>query len=83
MAQCFASVTATRHAGVVAYDRLMDDALAVAQRLAQGPASLALTRKLFWDSDYDAQLQREQTAQHFREGLAAFPQKRPPHFTGK
>jgi 2-(1,2-epoxy-1,2-dihydrophenyl)acetyl-CoA isomerase len=72
-------------------DKLMPEALALAARLAEGPASLALTRKLFWDGNsYEAQLALEQKAQQragetadFQEGLAAFHAKRRPNFTGK
>lgn len=73
--------------------QLMEDALALAQRLVEGPAALRLTRKLFWESpnnSHEEQLNRERAAQSqagatedFREGLAAFHQKRPPHFTGE
>ncbi len=74
-------------------EKLMPDALALAVRLAEGPAAFALTRKLFWDSpgnSYEAQLAQEQAAQQragqtadFQEGLAAFHAKRAPKFTGK
>jgi 2-(1,2-epoxy-1,2-dihydrophenyl)acetyl-CoA isomerase len=74
-------------------DRLMEEALAVASQLAQGPAATTLTRKLLWDSpgnSYEQQLTQEREAQQragetedFREGLAAFHAKRPPRFTGK
>jgi 2-(1,2-epoxy-1,2-dihydrophenyl)acetyl-CoA isomerase len=68
--------------------RLMDEALALAQRLADGPAALPLTRALFWDeTSYEAQLAREAAAQEragatedFAEGLAAFQGKREPKF---
>jgi 2-(1,2-epoxy-1,2-dihydrophenyl)acetyl-CoA isomerase len=69
-------------------ERLMEEALALAHRLAEGPAAQRLTRKLFWDEkDYEAQLAREAAAQEragatedFAEGLAAFQGKREPKF---
>ena len=74
-------------------DQLRAEAVALAQRLADGPAALALTRRLFWESPgngYEQQLALEQAAQQrasqsadFQEGLAAFHQKRPPRFMGK
>ena len=73
--------------------RLRTEALTLAGKLAAGPAALALTRRLFWESPgnaYEAQLALEQAAQNqasvsedFREGLAAFHDKRAPSFTGK
>ena len=74
--------------GLVADEELQTEALAMAQRLAEGPASMPLTRALFQDRDaHEAQLARESAAQQragesgdFREGLAAFQQKRLPTF---
>jgi len=76
---------------VVEDERLMDESLALAHRLAEGPAAQRLTRKLFWDeTGYETQLAREAAAQEhagatedFAEGLAAFQGKREPKFTGK
>jgi 2-(1,2-epoxy-1,2-dihydrophenyl)acetyl-CoA isomerase len=70
---------------------LMEEALGLAQRLADGPAALPLTRQLFWDGPgYEAQLAREAAAQEqaastedFAEGLMAFMEKREPKFVGK
>ena len=69
--------------------RLMEEALILAKRLADGPAALPLARKLFWDG-HEAQLAREAEAQQkagmtadFAEGLAAFQAKREPVFRQK
>ncbi|MEO7026047.1 MAG: enoyl-CoA hydratase/isomerase [Caulobacteraceae bacterium] len=72
---------------------LMPTAMTLARALADGPASLGLTRQLMWaamESDWSAQLHRERVAQRtagktddFREGVAAFLAKRPAAFAGK
>ncbi len=73
---------------------LMDDAIKLAARLAEGPTqSLALIRRLYWESphnSYEAQLDQEKQSQgkagktaDFIEGVTAFQQKRPAKFTGK
>ena len=71
---------------------LLDDALALANRLAEGPSSLALTRRLYWESplnSYEEQLDLERSSQEaaqktqdFIEGVTAFLQKRPAKFHG-
>ena len=76
---------------VVDHSQLMDEAVGLARRLAEGPAALPLTRRLFWDdAAYEAQLAREAAAQQqagatddFLEGLAAFQEKREPRFGGR
>jgi 2-(1,2-epoxy-1,2-dihydrophenyl)acetyl-CoA isomerase len=75
---------------VVDHTQLMDEAIGLACRLADGPAALPLTRRLLWDKDgYELQLAREAAAQQqagetddFAEGLAAFLEKREPKFNG-
>ncbi len=73
---------------------LLDDAMAIARRLAEGPtAAFAMTRRLYWESphnSYEAQLDLERQSQQragrtedFAEGLSAFLQKRPAMFRGK
>jgi 2-(1,2-epoxy-1,2-dihydrophenyl)acetyl-CoA isomerase len=75
-------------------EALLDEALALAGRLAEGPTiSLAATRSLFWSSPqntYEDQLDTERRHQRragstrdFVEGVSAFLQKRPPRFTGQ
>jgi 2-(1,2-epoxy-1,2-dihydrophenyl)acetyl-CoA isomerase len=71
--------------------RAVDVALGLATKLAQGPRmALALTREIAWSAlerPFADQLGRERAAQkragesgEFREGLAAFLEKRPPRF---
>ena len=73
---------------------LMPEALRLAQDLAAGPTiALSLTRRLYWESsensfetqiDLECQTQRNAGASaDFREGVAAFLNKRPAKFTGK
>lgn len=72
---------------------LMDEAMKLARRLAEGPYSLSLVRRLYWDSPhntFEQQIDQERMAQQragrtedFVEGVTAFLQKRPAHFKGK
>jgi 2-(1,2-epoxy-1,2-dihydrophenyl)acetyl-CoA isomerase len=78
---------------VVPDAELMPAAMALAGELAKGPASLALIRQTIWDSldtDWADQLTLEADRQSiagrtedFREGVAAFLQKRPAEFKGR
>lgn len=75
-------------------DGLRDAAIAMAQRLAQGPTrAYALTRKAFWegfDNSYKEQLLVERMYQRTasrtddaKSAVRAFLRKQPPKFTGK
>ena len=74
-------------------EELMAEALALAVQLASGPTAAIGRIKQLLDQgaakDYDAQLDLEHAAQiqsgqsiDFKEGVAAFMEKRPPKFTG-
>lgn len=77
---------------VVADDALEAEALALAERLANGPFSLALIRSLVWhavEAPWPAAIARERVAQRtagnsadVAEGIAAFLEKRKAQFTG-
>ena len=73
---------------------LMEEAMKLARELASGPTvALSLIRKLYWDSpenSFEDQLNLEFQSQRiagstedFREGVAAFLEKRPAQFAGK
>ncbi|MBN8902393.1 MAG: enoyl-CoA hydratase/isomerase family protein [Rhodospirillales bacterium] len=72
---------------------LMDEAVATARRLAEGPRSLGLIRQLYWEgleNGYAAQLALEAKLQSvaglsadYGEGVAAFREKRAARFTGR
>ena len=81
-------------------NRLFDDneslitgAMAIAKQLANGPKSLALIRKAYWNTwhnafeqqlDLEAQLQNQAgSTADSREGVAAFLEKRDAQFTGE
>ncbi len=74
-------------------DKLMEGAMEIAERLANGPKSLGLIRKAYWNTwhnafeqqlELEAKLQTEagRTSDHI-EGLAAFLAKREAHFKGE
>ena len=81
-------------AGVVPAESLLDEARALAIRLAAGaPRALALTKRALnrsWDATLEESLEYEAYLQGIagatddhREGLAAFVEKRPPRFSGE
>lgn len=78
---------------VVPEGRVEEEALSLAQRLAEGPRSLSFIRQLAWralDQPFDQVLENERVAQRaagrtgdFVEGLTAFSEKRTPRFSGR
>ena len=77
---------------VVADEALMDEAMGIATRLANGPRSLGLIRKAYWQTwsnSYETQLDLEARLQNeagrsadFKEGVSAFLEKRDAKFQG-
>jgi len=78
---------------VVDDDVLMEEAMKLATKLANGPKSLGLMRKAYWatySNSYAEQFQLEANLQNIagasadnREGVKAFLEKRPAKFTGE
>lgn len=78
---------------VVEGEDLIAEAMAVAEKLAKGPRSLGLIRRLYretWNNSYAEQFQLEvntqmeaQKSDDNREGVQAFLEKRDAQFTGK
>ncbi|MEM7407925.1 MAG: enoyl-CoA hydratase-related protein [Pseudomonadota bacterium] len=78
---------------VVEDNRVLDTAMELADRLANGPMSLGLIRKMYWQSlenDYPSQLALESryqteagTSEDHAEGIAAFKEKRQAAFHGR
>jgi 2-(1,2-epoxy-1,2-dihydrophenyl)acetyl-CoA isomerase len=78
---------------VVDDEQLMEEAMGIATRLANGPRSLGLIRKAYWETfsnSYAEQFQLEANLQRVagasrdnREGVQAFLDKRKPNFTGE
>ncbi|MEZ5557292.1 MAG: enoyl-CoA hydratase/isomerase [Pseudomonadales bacterium] len=74
-------------------DALLDGAMTLARGLADGPKSIALIRKAYWNTwhnsfeqqlDLEAQLQNEAGASRdFAEGVKAFLEKRDAQFKGE
>jgi len=79
---------------IVAADKLMDEAMKTAQRLACGPTrAIGMTKSMLnrsLESDLAAALEREASLQgiaagtgDFIEGVMSFLEKRPPEFKGQ
>jgi len=74
-------------------EALMSGAMDIARRLADGPKSLSLIRKAYWETwhnsfeqqlDLEARLQNQAGASRdFAEGVTAFLEKRDARFTGE
>ncbi len=74
-------------------DQLVDEAMGIARKLADGPRSLALIRKAYWQTwsnSYETQLDLEARLQNeagrsidFKEGVSAFLEKRDAKFQGR
>jgi len=78
---------------MVADEALLDEAMGIARKLADGPRSLALIRQAYWQTwsnSYESQLDTEARLQNeagrstdFKEGTTAFLEKREPKFQGR